>query len=348
MVGDCYSIHFFSVEEGLLIANSGHQLFRTSDGGNTWEEKAVPSMSTDDDLRYFSFTHSNPEFGYIATLQITNEGFLLPYTNDRGITWKSRQIEPHHVSYPINLAFKTPSVGLGVFDFNEAVPFFIYGTIDSGKNWIQRDSEGSGIIRPPGNGYSVSLAYLSDGEWISGYYDFVNDRTTFYKSRDDGMSWDVSSIINNDEVYSIIFFDSIGYASLSGRIAKSTNFGNSWSKANNPYIGFISHFSIPTSDVAYAISYEAILKTTRTNKVEEQNVHHELNTTPNPTQDYLTLNFEATPSQELLEVFDALGRQVSKEIIPANTNSYTLDIRRYASGAYYVRYRNKTARFVKF
>jgi hypothetical protein len=69
---------------------------------------------------------------------------------------------------------------------------------------------------------------------------------------------------------------------------------------------------------------------------------------PNPAKDHLYLTLTEGRNEGVIEVFDALGRQVSKEIIPANTNSYTLDIRRYASGAYYVRYRNKTARFVKF
>jgi photosystem II stability/assembly factor-like uncharacterized protein len=340
-----HDIHFFSITEGLLI--SGRQLFQTTDGGNNWEEKSVPQLSANDVFQYFSFTYSNPEFGYIACEEITNAGFLLPYTSDKGETWQSHQILPHHVNQPFQLSFRTPTVGLGTFYFNETAPVSLYGTKDSGKYWVQKDSEGSGIIRPPGAGYSVTVAYLSNGEWISSFYNFVTNTTYFYKSSDDGANWNFMTTVDH-EVYHISFRDSVGFASLDSKIIGTTDFGESWRLGLNPDVGYISHFSIPSKDVAYAVSYNAIIKTTRANKVETQNEHHELNTAPNPAQDHLTLTFEAAATEGSLEVFDALGRSITKELIPANTASYTLDIRGYAAGVYYVRMQNHTARFVKF
>jgi photosystem II stability/assembly factor-like uncharacterized protein len=338
-------IHFFSVKEGLLISNSGKKIFRTSDGGYTWEEKIVPGLVQEDYFADFSFTQSHREFGFIACHHQTGEGIALPYSSDMGVTWNAYRIEPTHVRDAISLVFRTPAIGFAVFNFTEASPLFLYRTVDSGKHWIRSDSATSGITKPPGMGYSITTACFSNREVISSFYNFTSKTTLFYKSVDDGSSWLQWSAVPS-EVYGSVFFENIGYASAGSEILETTDFGETWAIANNPNIGFISDFSIPSSNIAYAISYTDILKTTVENSVYLSDNNSQLLIFPNPTQDYLLIDYRGTYSG-ILEVFDAIGRRMAKLAIAPQATSLRLDIRGYPLGVYYARLGSKTVRFIK-
>ncbi len=61
----------------------------------------------------------------------------------------------------------------------------------------------------------------------------------------------------------------------------------------------------------------------------------------------VTISFDAVPSAESIEIYDAIGRQVSSAQIPAEATSYRIDINSYASGMYLAKLRGKMYRFVK-
>ena len=61
----------------------------------------------------------------------------------------------------------------------------------------------------------------------------------------------------------------------------------------------------------------------------------------------VTISFDAVPSAESIEIYDAIGRQVSSAQIPAEATSYRIDISNYASGMYFAKLRSKMYKFVK-
>ena len=345
-----YLVHFSTVANGLVATQNGGKLFQTIDSGSTWVERIIPSQ-----VRISQFNFPNPTFGYMGTICSNCTTLMLPFTNDGGLTIQSRYIGKNTDIW--GLTFRTPAVGIGVFNEFEPTHAYLMSTNDSGKNWIRRDS---GISYPSGNGYWASITSLSNGDWISSFSNYLDGSTTFYKSSDDGKSWQIASIVNGS-IYNTTFSGKDGYGVgeitdsqlyLHPIIYSSSDYGTSWVSDVIPSIDNHFYFTLvaPETKVAYTISdSDIILKTTTggMSEVKNNTIFSNTKISPEITSGVVTISFDAVPSAESIEIYDAIGRQVSGAQIPPEATSYRIDVSNYSSGMYLAKLRGKMYRFVK-
>jgi photosystem II stability/assembly factor-like uncharacterized protein len=332
-------LHFLNADTG--VANTGYsrRIFHTIDGGITWQQNLVGAVdSLDDELMTFNF-HSGSPFGVISNICYKcDPGGAIPYTINAGIDWQLRRTD--YFSKAWQYVFKSPKTGIGVFDNGFLMPF-LGMTNDSGRHWITSDS---GINKPHGDGYQVSLSYLNNGAWIVSFYDALFQSSFFYKSTNDGTSWDnISSV--KDEVYSTTFFDSVGFTTES--VYSTNDYGDTWIKENIPTSNRTFQFSVPSTEVAFCLTDSEIFKTDNKNSVSLYNPLQTITLLSNPVAEFADLNFKPREKPGSIEIFDAIGRRVATAQIPANSTSYRFDVRSFSAGVYSVRIGERVMRFVK-
>ncbi len=334
------SMHFINIDTGTVKTLSG-KIFHTVDGCNSWIENSFPGFDTlDVDLLAFRFAQQS-EFGVLANIcHKCSQGGLIPYTTNGGVDWYLRKSDFLLGNRAWDFIFRSPQVGIGIFDDGFSRPTFA-STSDSGNNWTKSDS---GLLK---SNYSLStIAYLQNGSWISTIENNPNE-SYIYRSVDDGDSW-LHIFTVNREISSTVFYDNVGYAAVGIAIYSTSDYGATWIQDIFSENGFPYSFSVPSKDVAYYITDSTIFKTNRESSVEPNKSINDPNSlTTVITTSYLYLKFDLIPYVETVEIYDAIGRQVSSTQLPAEATSYRIDISNYATGMYLAKLRGKMYKFLK-
>jgi photosystem II stability/assembly factor-like uncharacterized protein len=342
-------MHFSNTDTGTIHAFIPQDIYHTTDGGMTWvknNSKLLDSLTVS--LTFFNFS-SGSLFGVIenkCSKCVDFRGGIIPFTTNGGIDWNIRKTDSSSkvaMDDVARFAFRSPKIGMAVLLDDVLGLFSVAVTTDSGAHWSRSDS---GIQSSDMNvGNTASINYLENGTWLASYYYWVSKYSTFYTSTDDGMSWNYLSSIYNSHIQTTFFSDNVGFT-VEGDYSTS-DYGRTWSKEDIPALARVKQFSVPSTRVAFCITDSEIFKTDLSNSVTMLSSVTTLQILFNPVYSHADFTFETVAVPTSLEIFDALGRRVMAETIPAGTTSYRADVSRVAAGVYLARIGVKAVRFVK-
>ena len=78
-------------------------------------------------------------------------------------------------------------------------------------------------------------------------------------------------------------------------------------------------------------------------------LNNQIRVYPNPTNGQLRIKNYELKENDIIEIYDVVGQKVGANLCvrPINAETITIDISHLASGMYFLKVGNKTARFVK-
>ena len=165
------TLFFINSSTGFYGDNKGGDLYKTSDGGNTWTSSFKTSVTPDNYYPCFI----NNDTGFVAT-----SSGLFESTIDGGQNWKS-------LGTFSSIACAANSYNqIQFLNKNEGFyggPSGVLKTTDGGQTW-------NNIL--PGTSGSVNVIKFFDSQ--SGYY---KSSTTIYHTTDSGQTWDISCKIGS-------------------------------------------------------------------------------------------------------------------------------------------------------
>jgi photosystem II stability/assembly factor-like uncharacterized protein len=233
------TINFLDARHGYALAwwatigdrRSGLKLFRTDDGGRTWQLVSRPSVGGEiaflNDREGF-VVESQPLPGLLGGIP---EPALLSHTSDGGRTWASYRIppDPNWMQVPFT-AFGRHLVVAGLAPHHVNGPNAFYASDDGGKHWRLRTP-------PRGKRLPTSFSAGSPSMWVlSGGHDL-------FVTHDGGQSWRkivLHGLPTSTSIEKIVFSSSrVGWAVLGPHFAgeygsslvRTTDGGLHWSPA---------------------------------------------------------------------------------------------------------------------
>ncbi len=225
-------IYFINTDTGIVVSIDGN-IFRTEDGGTTWDIIYSTNIALSD------ISMPSSETGYV----VGNNGILLK-TIDGGNTWTE-------------LYSGVSDVLRDVYFFNDSVGFYcgqsqvIAKTVDGGMNW-NINSYGSYWLR--------DFAFINNGTGFC-----VGDGGTIMKTINYGETWfEVYSGTDQNLIGLTFVNNNTGYiCGTNGTILKSTNSGDSWFAQESGTNNYASGVFFLNPDEGYVVGLnELLLKTT--------------------------------------------------------------------------------------
>ena len=210
------------------------EIYRTTDGGGSWEEVFV--NSGDWLGRYIQFADAN--HGYA----IKNAN-VIRKTNDGGKTWVDIHIGIN--DYLIRLHFINSSIGYAV-----GYAGSILKTYDGGVTWVCQKSNVQHTL-------TSIISFDSDNDCIA-----VGSNATILRSNNGGMSWSLRSLgpPSNEAIISAGFADAKTVFAIGqlGTTMKSTDGGITWIPVSSFPVGDIRFVD---DKIAYVAGGDAVWKT---------------------------------------------------------------------------------------
>ena len=230
---------WLSVSQTLTMNSSAADLYRTTDGGLTWERLSLPF---DGDTHFIT-----PSLGWIVGSCCTGAPSQLYRTVDGGITWQKQEVAPnpvdtgfdyHDYSLPDFLDERTGALAITLREeFYEPSGVALYRTQDSGETWDLTATlptpPGPYLPGPGGSpGISIPAQFLPPETW------FVAMGETLYRSLDGGATWEELpqaglpgfhsrlQFVNMDSGWSVLVEDNCG--SDCNLLARTVDGGHTW------------------------------------------------------------------------------------------------------------------------
>jgi photosystem II stability/assembly factor-like uncharacterized protein len=244
VAGPAINVDFPSEDVGYVSCRSGAKMFKTTDGGDTWEVLATPS--TDQYAGIYGMYFFDENTGFISTGFATANIYK---TIDGGQTWTESCPYSIATNTIKDIKFSTTQNGVAAALYGRCVH-----TADGGLNWSQSTYDLNYSSSVDYNGVSFSdnqTAYM------------VGTQATILKTTDGGASWitlNTRALGSVDTIGSIkqgILYDvytingtDIIVSGYNG-IYRSTDSGTSWTQVFTKQAGYIA-FDSPTHGFATA------------------------------------------------------------------------------------------------
>ena len=309
----------------------GAVVYKTIDGGVTWNELTIPNYDTG---IYIQFVDENN--GWIMVFNTNYTGGGVFRTTDGGNSWNLINLPADGFPY-----FKNSSTGWVMPMDNDSTR----KTIDGGLSWTA----------PWGTNTQVTLnsIYFSDinNGWI------VGRNGTVLRTTNGGSSWDyiTNTGLTSDYNSKSVFFlnASNGWIGTdkdneNPKVLHTTNGGSSWTIQETPVTQLDGDdiFSIFfwdenngwfTADCGRICNYSVL-----NNVNEDNNIPHKFSlyqNYPNPFNPSTNIDFTLPKSKFVeLKVFNILGKEVANIVsnkLNQGNHTYQFDGRNLASGIYY-------------
>ncbi len=330
-------------------AAAGGLLFKTSDGGATWDTLASGQIYTSTGVSFPNVVHffdaangflmGDPQGGYY---EIYN-------TTDSGATWT--RLPSASIPAPLSAS------EYGIVNVYGAVGDFIYFGTNNGRVYRSYDRGYTWAASTMGvANTSNGVSTVSFRDSLNGFAMRVNSSGAYttYRTNDAGASWSVVApvgpMFRSDFMYvpGTTAMISCG-ASTSGRgSSQSIDDGSTWQLLDtagistvdgyvsldfiSPTIGFAGGFAVDAStDGIYRWSAGPV-------SVAENNVVSEMSAYPNPSRDIVYLetskNFKANVT---VSIVDVLGNVISSQQYARWTSPTTINLSGLSQGVYFVR-----------
>lgn len=233
-------VDFVSADSGMVLTAYGNELFRTMDGGSSWQQTYYDSMTN---FSVSDIYFVNGSLGFITTIgsSFSLSKATIFKTTDFGATWlKVKEWDDEHSFLKIH--FNNENVGyVGGSDGR------LFRTTDGGTTWTD--------------------TYIAPGNSISALW-FTNDNTgysnalgTIHKTSDEGTHWTTQLMSPLNIVEDIQFAPSgnVGYLKAGNLLYKTTNGGGTTSIQNPSLHSQFKIYPNPTSGIL-KIDYENDVK----------------------------------------------------------------------------------------
>ncbi len=361
-------------DTAMLAGNDYGRIYRTSDGGNSWQAFQTPFNSS----WFFDIDFVDQSVGYAAGgTYFGTHTDLLVRTMDGGVTWDSITSNSGLFGYTIdhidfvdmNTGFlaghsglqKTVDGGssftpvahqfehisevyfydenLGFVAETKALPnnhqgYYIWKTLDQGNNWTLVYSDS--LHNADGvNHRAIQRIQMLDPN--NGYASGGN--STILKTTDGGNSWVRSSIAPHSTNLTGMWFTDIntGYVNNAGGIYKTTDGGQTWQVQTISPTGVIHHIAFADNQDGYAGGTTAIYTTKNGGAPTNINElkNSDLSLFPNPAQNILNIRLEKDEPYGI-QIVDMSGR-----IMFQGSNEKTIDINQLATGTYILKLHTK-------
>lgn len=303
----------YCIVKGVLGATifSGF-VFKTSNGGNTWELTNNASI-IEQFLNLSAMTFYDQNIGFVCGEAIGNKG--LYKTINGGDSWM--KIAEQVFS---KMQFVSETTGFAFIENQEQ----LYRTIDGGVNWDVVLSENDDI---------------SDFHFVDNMMGYcIGDKALMLKTTNGGIEWTELSIPFED--YDLVGFKSNneGYiVDEEGKLYETADGGSNWEfKINAPSLLDISF----TNEAVYVGgTYGKILSlnSPTTSAVSEIDTYiDEIIISPNPYQENLKIELLGANKITSIKIYDIQGNSVDFDI--SNNIGSTVDIklRNLVSGVYFI------------
>jgi photosystem II stability/assembly factor-like uncharacterized protein len=224
---------FLDEQRGIAVILATRSVFRTMDGGETWESMWTPAIT------------SNPtavEWVTDNLLFITAGNGDLYRSLDGGNTWAN--VNPPTVAWLYNVHFINETTG-----FVTGESGTVLKTIDSGATWT--------LIPTPATSRLYGVHFIDDSTGI-----IVGWNGTILRTADGGDSWSLTSTSITANLQDVHFIDANTGFTSGGIIAKTTDGGLTWNQvysAANDYF-YVMHVSANGQGYA-AGNWGAFIKT---------------------------------------------------------------------------------------
>jgi photosystem II stability/assembly factor-like uncharacterized protein len=228
-------VKFKNQNEGLIMGDTSI-IYKTIDGGNTWNNIICPININLNDFQYINDT------------LIYAYGYRIIKSENSGNTWDVFSYIPTATAkvYFINRTIGYAVGGDGIYKSN-----------DAGLNWL---SVWNYSIGQYGFGSIQDIKFINDSIGFACGTKHISGGGIFgiiLKTIDSGNSWNI--VYDNSpwgsEVNKIEIVDNSNiYCFTSTSLLKSTDLGNTWTNLNINIEGTINSFFFKNNDTAYAVS----------------------------------------------------------------------------------------------
>lgn len=231
------SYRAFDTMQGVWRKFYRTHLYRSGDGGKTWERNAVGVSGSNRAYgQSYTFTMVDSLYGVVARYVFGEDKTVLLITEDGGKSWQERDVPEGLV---IVWRVYCPERGVYiVHDWRGRVE----RSDDDGKSW-QR------LVLPKELGF-IELSFVdSQRVWIAGGIgvvrgnngDAVSERDAIYRSVDGGKTWQVSldtMAAISAGLTGIAFADELNGIAVGrgGKIYRTRDGGATWQRENSPYV----------------------------------------------------------------------------------------------------------------
>lgn len=366
-------IHFINEQTG--FAAGYHEVYKTDDGGQSWNEIASDIYVNGPTGVWF--------FDDNTGIIIGQDGGGNPQvskTINGGASWTTTTLASEPMTSTKKIFFYDDNTGFIVCRNG-----YMFKTTDQGANWQQMTSgttsDLSSVYFPTSSIGYASISYSTEllktinggNSWtkldlgqLIGVRDlFFTDENTGYlacsksrilKTSDGGSTWDVFDFGTNDDFYAITFTKiNVGYvAGASGTLATTSNAGETWKPNTSGINNLLYNIDFPSYEVGYISSLHTppvILKTTNGGGIlsaGEVKSKLFLNVYPNPAKDIMTITSDRALMDAAFKVVSQTGERVLSGKL--ESESTMVDISNLSAGVYLLQVARKewhSARFVK-
>ncbi len=224
--------YFLNKDVGFLYGGQAG-LWKTVDGGKTWEEV--------NELQNFIFTDlfflDDKLHGFLAATPFGNaSSMVLLKTNDGGLNWTEHNYSPQKIIR--HIFFLDDQRGFAALASNGASSFSFAKTNDGGKTW----TEFAGVV-------PINSQYINIHIFPGGFGYLAGTAGRIFKTVDAGQNWEVIHT-GVSSLKQVQFFDEMnGFISDFSGILKTTDGGENWTRISQNYVGFF-HFFSPTEGIS--------------------------------------------------------------------------------------------------
>lgn len=292
-------VHFPTKSAGYIIGGSffGHAIeyiFKTADGGVTWDSLSTNSWGTMGPLKCVFFVNEN--IGFIVSV---NTG--LWKTVDGGVSFS-----------PVT---SSPSLSIEAIYFTNAYTGFIIASGYESNGYF------SAVYKTENQGITWSQALINSDQlfrnlqFVDANNGFVSIGGEFYKTQDAGQTWSKQTLDTSSAITAISFLNpDVGYIGFESSISKTSNGGITWYRQSMDVPTEIRKIQVINDTVVYAMSKDKVYKTTNgggwipPTSIEQPNLSAAIKIYPNPTANILYIHKQAAVAIQSIHLSDISGR----------------------------------------
>ena len=330
----------FSVFRDMNNTTAPMRIYKTNDDGTNWQDISPQTTNTGMGNSFVQFLDENIGFWGVAD--------VIYKTIDGGINWDTILLNNAYVS---SINFNDANNGvIGTWDGSFFYGGGMHSTTDGGNTFnILTLNINNSVIN--------SVSYVNNNTIFSASVNnYMPNGVTpcFYKSIDNGLSWDSIAIdsfnIPNATLRAMDFLDDLnGKIILSEQfndtayVYNTTNGALGWSFEDTVFLDNVSDLKT-TPNSAYTAGDENVMYKLNNslNSIETNNMSN-VRIYPNPISADQTLSIETDYNFQLAKIYNITGKLLSS----TNINSNKLKIPELSSGIYYLKLTTKKHSFTE-